>query len=72
MNYRLTVYPALEAGNYVVNFGYQTADQMIYARDTVAGLLLYLQDEAEVMKDYSNVFLLEENIAGEWQEYEEE
>ena len=71
MKYRMTIFPALEAGNFDIKFGFETAEQMITGKDIAAGLLLYLQDEAHVMKDYSNVFLLEEYIDGEWQEYEE-
>lgn len=71
MNYRMTIHPALEAGNHTVKFGFETAEQMIAAKDVAAGLLLFLQDTAGVMKDYSNVFFLEEKINGEWEEYEE-
>ena len=71
MKYRMTIYPALEAGNHTVKFGFETAEQMVVAKDVAAGLLLFLQDTAGVMRDYSNVFLLEEQIDGEWEEYEE-
>jgi len=71
MKYRMTIYPALEAGNHTVEFGFETADQMLVAKDVAAGLLLFLQDTAGVMKDYSNLFILEECIDGEWEEYDE-
>lgn len=71
MKYRMTIHPALEAGNHTVKFGFETAEQMIVAKDVAAGLLLFLQDTAGVMKDYSNVFFLEELVDGEWEEYEE-
>lgn len=71
MKYRMTIHPAIEAGNHTVRFGFETAEQMIVAKDVVAGLLLFLQDTAGVMKDYSNAFFLEELVDGEWEEYEE-
>jgi len=71
MKYRMTIYPAIEHGNHAVKFGFETADQMVAAKDVVAGLLLFLQDTAGVMKDYSNVFCLEQLFDGEWEEYEE-
>jgi hypothetical protein len=71
MKYRMTIHPALEAGNHTVKFGFETAEQMIVAKYVAAGLLLFLQDTAVVIKDYSNVFFLEELVDGEWEEYEE-
>jgi hypothetical protein len=71
MKYRMTIHPALEAGNHTVKFGFETAEQMIVAKDVAAGLLLFLQDSAGVLEDYSNVFILEEHVNGEWEEYEE-
>ena len=71
MNYRMTIYPAIEAGDQSISFGFETAEQMVVAQDTTAGLLLFMQDQAKVMDDYSNAFLLEERINGEWEEYEE-
>lgn len=71
MNYKMTVHPALEDGNHTVYFLFETSEQMIVSKDCAEKLLLFLQDEAKVMKDYSNVFLLEEMIDGEWEEYEE-
>ena len=71
MKYQMTISPALEKGSSSVEFGYETAEQMIAAKDTAAGLLLFIQDEMKVMPDYSNMFILEENVDGEWLEYEE-
>lgn len=71
MKYRMIIHPALEAGNHVVKFGFETAEQMVVAKDVAAGLLLFLQDTAGVMNNYSNLFFLEELIDGEWEEYEE-
>ena len=70
MNYMMTVYPAIEAGNPNIIFMFETAEQMVVAQDTTARLLIFMQDQAKVMDDYSNVFQMEEKIDGEWQEYE--
>lgn len=71
MNFKMTVHPAIEAGNPSIRFGFETAEQMVVAKDTAAGLLLFLQDQAQVMEDYSNMFILEEKVDGEWEDYEE-
>ncbi len=71
MKYRMTIIPALGAGNFEVKFGFETAEQMLVSQEVAAGLLLYLQDNAKLMRDYSNCFLLEELVDGEWREYED-
>ncbi len=71
MNFKMTVHPAIEAGNPSIRFAFETAEQMVIAKDTAAGLLLFLQDQAQVMEDYSNMFILEEKVDGEWEDYEE-
>ena len=71
MNYKMTIYPAIEAGNPSRTFLYETHEQMTTSRDTCADLLLFMQDQSHVMQDYSNFFVLEEKVNGEWQEYEE-
>jgi len=71
MRFRMTVHPALEAGSQYIEFGFETAEQMVVAKDTAADLLLFIQDQMKVMKDYSNVFILEEKIQGVWEECEE-
>jgi len=71
MKYRLTVLPALERSSRAIAFKYETAEQMLAAKDTAARILLFCQDDLKVMEDYSNIFEVEEFIDGEWQEYEE-
>lgn len=71
MNYRMTIYPAIEAGNPSVAFMFETAEQMICAKNACADLLLFIQDGAHVMKDYSNEFILEKKAGLEWEEYDE-
>lgn len=71
MNYKLTIYPALEMTEREKSFRYETAEQMTVAKDTAASLLIFIQDELKAMPDYSNMFVMEEYIDGEWEEYEE-
>jgi len=71
MKYKLTINPAIEAGSNDIEFGFETAEQMVVSKDTAASLLLFIQDTAGVMDDYSNMFIMEEMVNGEWEEYEE-
>ena len=71
MNYKMTIFPAIEAGNPSITFPFETAEQMVVSRYTASALLLFMQDQAKVMEDYSNIFLMEEKVDNEWQEYEE-
>jgi hypothetical protein len=73
MNYRLTIYPALECGNKNMEMLFETADQMVAASKCAANLLLFLQDKIHVMKDYSNVFIMEvRDSDGVWFEYDDD
>ena len=67
----MNVHPAIEAGNHFKKFMFETPEQMIVARDAIADMLIFLQDHAKVMDDYSNVFSILEKVDGEWVEYEE-
>ena len=69
MKYRMTVNPALEHDHRDIVFHFETAEQMVVAKDVAASLLLFIQDDLKVMKDYSNSFELEELIDGEWEEW---
>ena len=72
MKFKLTIYPALEvdAALYTI-FKFETAEQMVTSKDTAADLLLFMQDKAKIMEDYSNMFVMEELVDNEWEEYEE-
>ena len=71
MKYRLSITPALEISDRKIVHQYETAEQMMVSKDTAANLLLFIQDELKAMKDFSNMFVMEEFIDGEWEEYEE-
>jgi len=72
MKFKLTVHPALEAGNPWTTFKFETIDDMKLAKDCMANLLLFIQDQAKVMDDYSNMFIQERFVNGEWIEIEED
>lgn len=71
MRYKLTIWPALEASAQEIEFLFESAEQMVVAKNTCADLILFIQDKMKVMPDYSNTFEMEELIDGEWEEYEE-
>ncbi len=71
MKYRMTVYPAVEAGNPSTRFLFETKIELEAAKNSCADLLLFMQDMAKVMDDYSNMFVCEKNVDGEWEEIEE-
>lgn len=74
MKYRLTIYPALECdNNQPFEMIFETAAQMIVAKECAASLLLFLQDKICVMPDYSNAFVMEvRDSDGEWMEYDDD
>jgi len=59
MKYRLTVYPAIELANTWTTFLFETERELKSASDTVADMLLFLQDKVKLMDDYSNMFVKE-------------
>ena len=69
MKYRLRIIPALEVSREELTFNFETAEQMTVARDSIATLLLYLQDDISVMEDCSNAFSCEEFDGTEWIDY---
>lgn len=71
MNYKLTITPAVEyPGLDRIEFKYSSAESMLAAKNTSADLLLFLHN-IMVMPDYSNIFVTEELIDGEWVDFEE-
>lgn len=71
MDYKLTIHPALEAGEFWVISYFETKEELTAASDTASRLLLFMQDQAQVMEDYSNMFIEEQLIDGEWIELDE-
>lgn len=70
MNYKLTIHPCMEAGEFWEKFLFETEAELNAARNTAADLLLFIQDKAHVMGDYSNMFISEVFVDGEWEEIE--
>lgn len=68
MDFKLTICPAIEAGNPFIQIMFETKKEAETASDACADLLLFMQDKAKVMDDFSNSFVIEEKINGEWGE----
>ena len=71
MKFKLVIHPALDVDmSFSKSFLFETAEQMVISMNTVADLLLFMHTKIEVMKDHSNLFLMQEWIDGEWHDYE--
>jgi len=66
MKFKLTVYPALEVTDLWTTFKFETLKEMEAAVYGMSMLLIFIQDKAKLMDDYSNVFIREEFHDGEW------
>jgi hypothetical protein len=72
MKYRLTIYPAFDLDTGASKeFLFETLPELLAAYESCSLLLIYLQDEITVMEDYSNMFISEQLVDGEWKEIEE-
>ena len=71
MNYRLTIIPAMEVSFNPIQFKFSSYKELLAAANSCADLLLFIQDETKVMKDYSNLFTCEQVVNGEWLEIED-
>lgn len=70
--FRLSICPAFEKdSSAVIEFSFKTKAELTAASNCAADLLLFLQDNLQVMEDYSNCFDRQELIDGEWEETEE-
>jgi len=71
--YKLTIYPAYCLDHTASKeMLFSTVDEMKAARNACADLLLFMQDEMTIMNDYSNMFIEEQFVDGEWEEIDEE
>ena len=68
--FRLTINPAVEIGNNLIEMTFKTEEDAIRTSEYVANFILFLQ-EIKAMPDYSNFFIIEKYIDGEWVETEE-
>jgi len=68
MEYRVTIHPAIEAGNPSIEMGFETEKELSSAVSSMAQLLIFMQDKAKVMDDYSNAFISEQNTDDGWEE----
>lgn len=71
MKYKLTIMPALEVSSKKISFEFETKVEMMTCHSNMADLLLFIQDDVKAMKDYSNVFIREELVDGEWEDIDD-
>lgn len=71
MNYRLVIFPAIETGDFSVRFLFETKQELNAAKHTCIGLLLFMQDQAQVMNDFSNCFCCEEKVGNDWEDIDD-
>ena len=64
--FKLTVYPALEIKDLVQTLWFDTQEEMEGAAFGMSMLLIFIQDQAKLMGDYSNMFIREQLKNGEW------
>lgn len=69
MKFRLTIYPCFdECQETYDSYLFETKLEMEAANNTCADLLLFMQDRAKIMEDYSNMFICEQKVGSEWVE----
>lgn len=68
MNFKLTISPAIEVVSPFIEFKFKTKVEAEAASNTCADLLLFMQDKAQIMDDYSNSFVISEKnlVTGQW------
>lgn len=66
MKYKATVFPAVEAGNPSIEFKFETLSELESGVNSMADLLIFMQDKAKVMDDFSNFFVREILVDSEW------
>ncbi len=67
----VTVYPALEHSQEFKEFEFDSIEKALAAKNSMADLLLFIQDKMSVMRDYSNVFGIETYDGGGWIDVDE-
>ncbi len=71
--YRLKIHPAIEFDmDQILELEFNSIGEVGAAKNSCAHLLLFVQDTLGVMGDYSNIFIIEALVDGEWQELDEE
>lgn len=72
-NFRVVAFPCLEKEDRPSKtFTFDSKEEMTAAANAMADLLLFLQDEVKIMYDYSNSFICEQLIDGEWETVEDD
>ena len=69
--FKLTVYPDMDHHiDKGMESSYRTAEEMQAAKNAMASLLIFMQNDLEMMLDHSNMFVEEWFIDGEWEEFD--
>lgn len=68
MKFKLVIYPALDLGSISVEYKFETKKEMVAALDTCADLLIFMQDKAKIMDDFSNALIMYQFIENKWAE----
>lgn len=72
MEYKLTIIPVYDfQPKKKIDLEFDTAKELLAAKNSCADLLLFLQDDAKVMHDHANMFIMWRFESGEWVDYEE-
>ena len=61
----------MELDNNVFEQRFDTELELLAAAECCAKLLIFIQDEKKAMEDYSNIFIKEQLINGNWEEIDE-
>lgn len=69
--HRLVINPAVEETGKTIKFEFNTQKELDAASNALADMLLFLQDEIQVMPDYSNAFAEQVLVDKEWVDVDE-
>jgi hypothetical protein len=69
MKYRLTIHPDMDNSiDACDTFKFETKAELTASINTVAQLLIFMQDKLKIMPDSANMFISEKLVDGEWEE----
>ena len=67
MSYRLVINPAIELGDNTISMTFSSLEELKAAERCSSLLLLFLEDDLNLLNDYSNYFVTEEWVDGKWE-----
>ena len=69
--FKLIVNPAMSESDKTIEYEFKTQAELNASRNSLADMLLFLQDEIAIMPDYSNYFIEQRLIDGFWIDVDE-